>query len=84
MNKNEDMMTTKTDFEYTRVTHAYWEKIPGTDHHCCSACRSPLPAVPYTSGGYDGPSYYVEEIDKTPYCPYCGAKMDAKEEELCE
>ena len=66
------------------LVKGHWERVGRLGHHYCSVCKESLPSVTYMQGCYDEDYEQCEEIDKTPYCPYCGAKMDAKEEELCE
>lgn len=50
------------------VVHARWIKpVPGDGDPCCSECKAKQLYLPYV--GY----FYSK------YCPYCGAKIDAKE-----
>lgn len=54
--------------DVTPVVHARWVKpVPGDGDPCCSECKAKQLYLPYV--GY----FYSK------YCPYCGAKMDAKE-----
>ena len=49
--------------------HARWVKpVPGDGENYCSACKAAQPWFNFY--GYFEPDF----------CPYCGAKMDAKEE----
>ena len=67
--------------EYTKtldvapVVHGRWLRI-GTGETYCSVCSEFLPTVDYTQGGYDDYWDCRVEIERTPYCPRCGAKMD--------
>ena len=56
------------------VVHARWEKLKHDTY--CSACGEFLPSITYIQGGYNGTWQCCEEIEKTRYCPNCGAKMD--------
>ena len=50
------------------VRHGRWVKpVPGDGDPCCSECKAKQLYLPYV--GY----FYSK------YCPYCGVKMDAKE-----
>lgn len=50
------------------VRHGRWVKpVPGDGDPCCSECKAKQLYLPYV--GY----FYSK------YCPYCGAKMVAKE-----
>ena len=50
------------------VRHGRWVKpVPGDGDPCCSECKAKQLYLPYV--GY----FYSK------YCPYCGAKMAAKE-----
>ena len=50
------------------VRHGRWVKpVPGDGDPCCSECKAKQLYLPYV--GY----FYSK------YCPYCGAKLDAKE-----
>lgn len=56
------------------VVHARWKTVKNSTY--CSACNAFLPAIAYTFYDHDDEWERCEEIDKTRYCPYCGAKMD--------
>lgn len=60
------------------VVHSRWVKDTYNGRTSCSACKVGLPRVWYYNGEDEDEN--CEEIDSTPYCPNCGAKMDAKEE----
>lgn len=53
------------------VRHGWW--VNGTLGTECSCCGSLLPIV-WCPDDEDGE--HCIEIDETPHCPYCGAKMD--------
>lgn len=58
------------DEEWTRVRHGHWIKSEDADDGYCSVCKCDMPM-------------YKEDWEwkysETPYCPYCGAKMDEEE-----
>lgn len=56
------------------VVHAKWVKDTYNGRTHCSACKEGLPGVWYYNGEDEDENY--EEIDSTPYCPNCGARMD--------
>ena len=56
------------------VVHARWEKTSDGCRTRCSSCKIRLPGVWYYNGEDCDENY--EEIDATPFCPACGAKMD--------
>ena len=57
------------------IRHGHWEKVEETNgnyyHYACSKCGE-LPLNDNLVG---------EHTQLTPYCPWCGAKMDEKGEE---
>ena len=61
------------------VVHARWEKTSDGCRTRCSFCKIKLPGVWYYNGEDCDENY--EEIDATPFCPNCGAKMNENEEE---
>ena len=61
------------------VVHARWKMVKNSTS--CSACDEFLPSITYVQGGYNGHWQCCEEIEKTRYCPNCGAKMDGGSEE---
>ena len=55
--------------EMEEIRHGKWEYDSGDvgyANYLCSECKNFLT--------------FYEDIDLYPYCPYCGAKMDKKEE----
>lgn len=64
--------------ELEPVRHGRWiQGIVGTE---CSVCEKPLPGIWKDMSGHDGDNReWFEEIDETPYCPNCGAKMRGAE-----
>jgi len=58
------------------MVHAMWIK-DDSGHSCCSNCSHRLPFVHC----YDEYEYleWDEEIDETPFCPWCNAIMDEQE-----
>lgn len=59
------------------VVHAVW--VDSGDFQSCSNCRA-TNLKKYRLHPVYGDRVYSENEDwiKTPFCPYCGAKMDAK------
>ena len=45
---------------------------------CCSVCENLIPYVEEYDTDEDCGGTYEVEIDETPYCPNCGAKIDRK------
>ena len=57
--------------------HAWWVTMQDADgrYYCCSECGEELDR--FWTFIKDIKTYPVKEsINKTPYCPHCGAKMD--------
>ena len=42
----------------------------------CSVCEKPIPCIEEYDTDEDCGGTYEVDIDETPYCPICGAKMD--------
>lgn len=67
------------------IVHAHWKKTYGDYPYTgkfsttCSACNADLPCVAVTCPTYDKPYGVYEEIDRTNYCPNCGARMDEED-----
>lgn len=64
----------KLDYE---VKHGHWIKMSDADgvYWACSECGEDIPRVSHFNPQFDlFPRY--ESIDKTTYCPNCGARMD--------
>ena len=57
------------------VVHARW-KVFGRVIYCSRCGRTAAQRV--TLDLNDGPIYGIE-FDRTPFCPYCGAKMNKEE-----
>jgi len=55
------------------VVHAHWEG----EEYSCSNCHENLNSI------MDGWSWFSGGFNGTPYCPYCGAKMDLEGLDLC-
>lgn len=58
------------------VRHGRW--IEREDKTICSSCDTPLPTVEFTDAEF---GRVCIEINKTPCCPNCGAKMMDLEDE---
>ena len=61
--------------------HGQWIKMSDADgvYWSCSECGEDIPRVSHFDPQFDlFPR--LESIDKTNYCPHCGAKMDGREE----
>lgn len=56
------------------VVHGRWETNTSDARTRCSVCKVNLPGIWYYNGEDQDENY--EEIDPTPFCPNCGAKMD--------
>ena len=61
------------------VRHGRWVK-DDLYNTVCSVCGERIPCTEEYDTDDDCGGTYDVEIDETPYCPNCGAKMDAKEE----
>lgn len=61
------------------MRHSYWitDDIGRT---YCADCTGRLPYVKELDLDDDCGGVYEVQIDKTDYCPHCGAKMDIEEE----
>ena len=60
-----------------QVKHGEWIKMSDADgvYWACSECGEALPRIPHYNPQFDlFPG--LKSIDKTPYCPKCGARMD--------
>ncbi|MBQ1471844.1 MAG: hypothetical protein IIZ34_05745 [Eubacterium sp.] len=51
------------------------------DYYCCSQCGEELPRYSLNTPTWDGPYTYLRSIDKSNFCPNCGADMRKGEEE---
>lgn len=61
------------------VKHGKWIKMSDADgvYWACSECGENIPRISHYNPQFDlFPR--LESIDKTNYCPHCGAKMDLK------
>lgn len=57
------------------VRHGRWIR-DDLGRTCCSVCEKLVPYVEEYDTDEDCGGTYEVEIDETPYCPNCGAKMD--------
>ena len=65
------------------VKHGHWVAEYEEDGECltrCSECNERIPTVLVRASTYEHPYGEVVEIENTPYCPHCGAKMDEPEQ----
>jgi len=69
--------------EVEPIVHAHWVTMSDADglYYCCSNCGEDLPRYYTERPTWDNPFPNMESIDKTPRCPYCGAKMNEEVEE---
>lgn len=61
--------------------HGKWIKMSDADgvYWACSECGEDIPRISHYNPQFDlFPR--LESIEKTRYCPHCGAKMDRSEE----
>lgn len=66
------------------VRHGHWIKMSDADgyYYACSECGNELTRIESFDPQFDlFPR--LKSIDKTNYCPNCGAKMDFEEVEKC-
>lgn len=63
------------------VRHGHWIKMTDSDgdYYCCSNCGEELPRYSCTFPTPTKPFPLMKSVDKTNYCPNCGAKMDGKD-----
>lgn len=60
------------------VVHGRWVQDGGFNTYC-SHCEEYIPTVHCHQDYQDDEYDWDEEIEKTEYCPHCGAKMDKEE-----
>lgn len=75
--EHEYAMAIMTSPEIDPVKHGWWVKMSDIDgiYYACSECGEELTRIKKFDPQFDlFPK--MESIDKTHYCPHCGAKMD--------
>ena len=74
------LMENAPTIEAEPVRHGRWIKMSDADevYWACSECGEDIPRISHYNPQFDlFPR--LESIDKTNYCPNCGAKMENKE-----
>lgn len=63
------------------IRHGHWVKMSDADgvYWCCSECGVELPRVVYSFDREFDLFPRCKSIEKTSYCPHCGARMDGEE-----
>ena len=74
---NEDDIDNTPTIDAAPAVHGEWIKMSDADgvYFACSECGEDIPRIAHYNPQFDlFPK--MESIDRTRFCPYCGAKMD--------